>query len=236
MPLLRAVVEAHNVMNLRANIVDQACLELDVLSRRGEWYATVGAQWDLATAAHVLNEGTYSWLPKSIRDAAEVHATRRECTSSAHVVRRLSDLIRLQLLSTPLPAAINSVRIERGIAYLGVDAEFEVGLTLRMASESELAWTVVSWRAHLPWHVSRSIGSRQTQLLSMQQSRDFISLLNARYVTQVDTLVGLSSAYSLGASPEISLIFFLCNVFIFVILCLISPARSSQTAQNVAIS
>ena len=172
-------------MNLRANVVDQACLELDVLSRRGEWYATVGAQWDLATAAHVLNEGTYSWLPKSIRNTTEVRTAPPAHTSPAHVVRRISDQIRLHLLSTSLPAAVSSVRVENGIAYLGVDAEFEVGLTLRMTSESELAWTVVSWRAHLPWRTSCGNEGRQTPLFSMQQSRDFISLVNARYATQI---------------------------------------------------
>ena len=66
--------------------------------------------WDIATAAHVLSSGSYRLLPRTIEHRLGVpRPITQELVEST--VSRLSDKLRIRLLSEVIPAAFTSIRV-----------------------------------------------------------------------------------------------------------------------------
>ena len=87
--------------------------------------------WDVQGALHVLTSGSYRLLPKVIARTVRF-ADRPPQTLIDRTHQRLNDKLWIRLLGCRIPQAMSDVRVERGMAYLSVKDEFEVGVTLRM--------------------------------------------------------------------------------------------------------
>jgi hypothetical protein len=102
------------------------------------------ADFDLPTAIDVLTTGNYNRLPKSIESLLDVAHEQKSFTHNdiQTAISRLTDLIRLRILQSPLPPNVSVVSLKNGQITLMAKNEFQVTLTLGK-KENDYFWKIL---------------------------------------------------------------------------------------------
>eukprot|EP01083_Nonionella_stella_P054399 143586_1 len=147
-------------------VVDQLKLNARLLQER------LYPMSDVPTALHILSSGSYRLLPRVIEESVPF---KKSMPSSqvASTMLRLNSKLRMKLLQTEIPSRMRVRRVENGMAYIEVEDEFEIGVSLRMDPPGEaggdleyarIKWALFELRVCVSVHDEDSAHSSQSLL------------------------------------------------------------------------
>eukprot|EP00736_Rhodelphis_marinus_P001526 Rmarinus@m.17397 len=129
--------------------------------------------FDIPTAIDVLTTGTYARLPSCIGNEQNTVDSLDEEKLNA-IRERLTDAIRLRLLTTPLPDGVTSVEASGGVARLLVRGEFAMTLTL-MDDRPDSPWSLTALETFMKSEIFEGESELEAETLGFMQTGGLLS-------------------------------------------------------------